>query len=35
VNKDEKAPIFNITDYGIVGDYATVVPALNEKLKSI
>jgi electron transfer flavoprotein alpha subunit len=35
VNKDEKAPIFNITDYGIVGDYATVVPALNEKLKSM
>lgn len=35
VNKDEKAPIFNITDYGIVGDYADVVPALNEKLKSV
>ena len=35
VNKDDKAPIFNITDYGIVGDYANVVPALNEKLKSV
>jgi electron transfer flavoprotein alpha subunit len=35
VNKDDKAPIFNITDYGIVGDYATVVPALNEKLKNL
>jgi len=35
VNKDEKAPIFNMTDYGIVGDYAVVVPALNEKLKSM
>jgi electron transfer flavoprotein alpha subunit len=35
VNKDENAPIFNITDYGIVGDYADVVPKLNEKLKSV
>jgi electron transfer flavoprotein alpha subunit len=35
VNKDENAPIFNITDYGIVGDYADVVPKLNEKLKSM
>ncbi len=35
INKDEKAPMFNITDYGIVGDYAAVVPKLNEKLKSI
>jgi electron transfer flavoprotein alpha subunit len=35
INKDENAPIFAITDYGIVGDYADVVPALNEKLKSL
>ncbi len=35
INTDEKALIFNITDYGIVGDYATVVPKLNEKLKSL
>jgi electron transfer flavoprotein alpha subunit len=35
INKDEKAPMFNITDYGIVGDYAGVVPALNEKLKAL
>jgi electron transfer flavoprotein alpha subunit len=35
VNKDENAPIFNITDYGIVGDYAVVVPKLNEKLKAM
>jgi electron transfer flavoprotein alpha subunit len=35
INKDEKAPIFAITDYGIVGDYADIVPVLNEKLKSV
>jgi electron transfer flavoprotein alpha subunit len=35
INTDEKALMFNITDYGIVGDYAAVVPKLNEKLKSL
>ena len=35
INKDDKAPMFNLTDYGIVGDYADVVPKLTEKLKSL
>ncbi len=35
VNKDENALMFNITDYGIVGDLYDVVPKLNEKLKSL
>ncbi len=35
INTDENALMFNITDYGIVGDYAAVVPKLNEKLKSL
>jgi electron transfer flavoprotein alpha subunit len=35
INKDENALIFNITDYGIVGDLYDVVPKLNEKLKSL
>jgi len=35
INTDENALIFNITDYGIVGDYAAVVPKLIEKLKSL
>jgi electron transfer flavoprotein alpha subunit len=34
VNTDKDAPIFELADYGIVGDIYQVVPALLEKLKS-
>jgi electron transfer flavoprotein alpha subunit len=35
INTDKEAPIFQLADYGIVGDIYQVVPALLEKLKSL
>jgi electron transfer flavoprotein alpha subunit len=33
VNKDEEAPIFELVDFGVVGDLHTVLPAVTEEVK--
>ena len=35
INKDKEANIFNVANFGIVGDWKEVLPALTAKFKEL
>ena len=35
INKDKKAPIFDVANYGFVGDWYDILPSVMDRIKEV